>query len=49
MIRICCSEDHEGDRVIGEKEPFEDKSLTHGLCEECLRKALQKLERKVKK
>jgi len=33
MIRIC-NWYHEP-RVLGEKEPLEDKSETHGLCEEC--------------
>ena len=31
MIRICswCN------RPMGEKEPFDDKRITHGMCEEC--------------
>ncbi len=31
MIRVCawCK------KVIGEKEPFEDKSVTHGICQDC--------------
>ncbi len=31
MIRICawCN------RPMGEKEPFDDKSITHGMCEKC--------------
>ena len=31
MIRQCswCN------RVLGEKEPFEDKSVTHTICEKC--------------
>jgi hypothetical protein len=35
MIRICCSKYHIGDRKFGEKEPIEDKSLTHGFCPRC--------------
>jgi len=32
MIRICmkCK------KKLGEKEPLEDKSITHGLCDSCL-------------
>jgi len=32
MIRICawC------DKKMGEKEPMEDRSETHGICDECL-------------
>lgn len=31
MIRVCirCK------KVMGEKEPLDDKSLTHGMCDEC--------------
>jgi len=38
MIRVCtwCRE------VIGEKEPLEDKSLTHGICESCLERERSK-------
>ena len=28
---------------MGEKPPYEDKSVTHSICEECLKKELQKL------
>lgn len=32
MIRVCawCKKE------LGEKEPLEDKRITHGMCEECL-------------
>lgn len=33
MIRICCVCGY----VIGEKEPFEDPSQTHGFCPPCAR------------
>ena len=34
MRRVCawCKKD------MGEKPPLEDKSITHGICPECLRK-----------
>lgn len=31
MIRVCC----ECKKHFGEKAPYEDKSLTHGLCKPC--------------
>jgi hypothetical protein len=41
LIRICyiCG------KIMGEKEPYEDRSYTHGLCEECLKKELEKIEK----
>jgi hypothetical protein len=42
MIRSCCSDHHIGDRIFGEKEPFEDKSETHGYCDPCFE--LEKIE-----
>jgi hypothetical protein len=32
LVRVCmyCS------KVFGEKEPFDDRSSTHGICEECM-------------
>lgn len=38
MIRWCCY----CLSYIGEKEPLEDKSLTHGICEKCLEVELNK-------
>lgn len=35
MIRMCYGKNHVGDRKIGEKEPFENKEETHGLCDAC--------------
>jgi len=29
---------------LGEKEPFEDQSISHAKCEECLKKTGQKVE-----
>ena len=50
MIRVCFSESHLGDRIMGEKEPFEDRSETHGLCDGCLKLELEKIgERKERK
>ena len=40
MIRICsyCK------IVMGEKEPFEDKSETHGICEKCMKKVKKQID-----
>lgn len=39
MIRICsCCK-----KVIGQKEPLEDKSETHGICQECFKVEVAKL------
>lgn len=35
MIRVCYSKFHVGNRVFGEKEPFEKKEETGGLCPIC--------------
>jgi hypothetical protein len=50
MIRVCYGKNHKGDRKMGEKEPLDDKSETHGLCDQCfeeekieIRIALKKL------
>jgi len=43
MIRVCYSEIHFGDRIFGEKEPFEDRSETHGLCDGCLKLELERI------
>jgi hypothetical protein len=40
MKRICISEYHEGNRLFGYKEPLEDDSETHGLCDQCFRKEM---------
>ena len=36
MIRICawCK------KKIGEKEPFDDRRETHGICDDCIKKEL---------
>lgn len=49
MIRVCYSEFHSGDRVLGEKEPFEDRSETHGLCDGCLKLELENIDKRKKK
>jgi len=38
MLRMCCY----CEKIMGEKEPFEDKSITSGLCDPCLKKELKK-------
>jgi len=45
LVRICSSKFHKGDRVFGEKPPYEDKSETHGFCESCFEKEMDELEK----
>ena len=40
MIRICC----DCKKNLGEKEPLEDKRITHGYCSECLERGLQEIK-----
>jgi len=39
MIRVCCA----CQKIMGEKEPLEDKSTTHGLCDKCFNEALRRI------
>jgi hypothetical protein len=41
LIRICCV----CGKIFGEKEPYEDKSYTHGLCDECFKKEIEKIKK----
>ncbi len=49
MIRICSSDHHVGIRIFGEKEPLEDKSETHGYCDECFKLEKIEIQRALKK
>lgn len=49
MIRICYGKHHVGDRKIGEKPPYEDKSETGGLCDECFKLEKIEIQRALKK
>ena len=40
MIQVCM----DCDIIYGEKEPYEDRSYTHGLCPKCFKKRLEELE-----
>ncbi len=40
MIIVCCV----CKKNQGEKEPFEDKTKTHGLCEACYKSKMKELE-----
>jgi len=40
MIRMC----YRCKKIMGEKEPFEDKSITSGLCDDCFPKELQRMK-----
>lgn len=31
-------------KIYGEKEPYEDKDFTHGLCDECFKSEMERLE-----
>ena len=44
MIRVCCGKDHQGPRVMGEIEPYDDISITSGFCETCFSKIEADLE-----
>lgn len=43
MIRVCvvCK------KVFGEKPPYEDKSVTHGICEICFPKEMERMRREL--
>ncbi len=43
MVRVCLS----CFRKYGEKEPFEDRTETHGYCDECFSRILSKRARRV--
>jgi len=44
MIRVCYSKHHPaGPKVFGEKEPYNDLSLTSGICEDCFKKNMEDL------
>ena len=45
MIRVC----YRCKIVFGEKEPFEDKSETHGLCDECFVLEMNDIEAALKR
>ncbi len=42
MRRICYgTTQHKCGKLLGYKEPYEDISVTHGLCPECLKETLE--------
>lgn len=41
----CYSRHHQGDRLIGEKEPLANHEITSGLCDECFPKEMEDLRR----
>ncbi len=41
MIRVCCY----CKRKMGEKEPLEDKTETHGICKKCYRKVTTMIDK----
>ena len=43
MIRICCV----CKKIVGEKEPLEDKSETHTVCKDCFQKEIEKQEKAI--
>jgi len=50
MIRQCCK----CKKILGEKEPLEDKSITSGYCDQCLDEVMRETrayhkERKIKR
>lgn len=44
MIRSCYSTFHVGPRIFGEKEPFEDRSITDGLCDRCYELEMEQID-----
>jgi len=46
VIRVCYSRFHKGDPIFGEKPPYEDETLTHGLCPSCFEKEMEELEKR---
>jgi len=48
MKRACCSKFHSGDRVFGEKAPFEDPETSHGICPACMDKELEDIDRQIR-
>lgn len=47
MLRICCSSFHKGEKLFGEKAPFEDRDETHGFCTACFALELQKIGQEI--
>jgi len=45
MIRKCCV----CKKILGEKEPLDDKSVTHTYCESCAKKEWENFEKELKK
>lgn len=41
MIRVCCY----CNAKMGEKEPLEDKTETHGICKKCYRKVTAMIDK----
>ena len=33
-------------KVLGEKEPFENKNITHGLCDKCFAKQMSEIKKR---
>lgn len=49
MRRICCSIYHSGDRLFGEKFPFDNPEETHGICPFCFPLELKTIEEESEK
>lgn len=45
MKRMCCSNFHIGNRFLEYKAPYENQSETHGYCEICLPKEVDKADK----
>lgn len=33
-------------KMLGEKAPIKDKNITHGMCEQCMKDMIRKMEQK---
>jgi len=49
MKRVCCCTYHQGERVFGEKEPYEDQSESHGICPTCVPLEMARIEEELKR
>ena len=43
MIRVC----YVCNRIFGEKEPLEDRSETHGVCDGCLSEGMERINQEM--
>ena len=47
MIRACCSKYHVGPKVMGEIEPYDDLSITGGICDDCFPRDMEDIRKQM--